>query len=297
MKKNIIIVLITTIVVSLVWQLILVQKINAERRYRQGDYSDCEILEQRHNDVLERGKEYQWAVDYLNKMNTNNRLTKGEFLKYIWDKEYLVLESFKSLFDETSVSSADIIYGLSLELNPNRWNYTLDSRVDQNSFVKEAISEGPLDVIPSLLFTVPRDGQFIKGYVTEAIINGAADWFSASNVRSNGGDNLLRALHLAYDEVKNKPTVLEGIYQRALESNTIYDTNYYHIASENVAALLFEDHYINEEGEYDDIVFPLSKISLVYGFWARRHHEGNMTEVYYVLDRFVDRVDANNSME
>jgi hypothetical protein len=297
MKKNIIIILITTVLVSLVWQLILVQKINAERKYREGDYSDCARLERRHQDVLKRGEDYKRAVDYLNKMNIHNQNTKREFANYLWDKEYFAMEAFKSLFNENLVSSADILCQLGRIINPNRWTYTFDRNIAQNSFVEEPVAENPLDALPYLIATVPRDGRFIDGYVTEVMINKMADWFAASNLRQSGGENLMRALHLAYDEVKNKPTVLEGIYQRAIEDHTLYDTNYYHIASEDVAKLLFADHNINEQGEYDDIVHPLSKLALVYGFWARRHHEGNKTEVYSVLNRFVNRVDAYKGEE
>lgn len=312
MKKNLFLILITTLVVSGAWLGYLIslkyqpiQPNGAISQPLKNDTLSSQMKEEQQQLQLQQQKEF------FNQLVTENKLLKAnnsEFLimidkltQFNLNQDLFIHSCYRYVFPQHIARSAEIMYDLSYAFNPNYWERSKDnihkkalSYDDQGQSILHKVNTH--SVFANLLSRARRDSYFIEQYFTDKIIDQFASLFAYQFMEGSGGRNIMEALYYAHEDIKDKPELLNDIYTRALESNTLNDTNYFHIVSDRVEKLLLADHPITDN-QYDDVVDPLQKFAFVYGFWARRHHEENIEVVFDILKRFKEKVDDFNDYE
>lgn len=112
--------------------------------------------------------------------------------------------------------------------------------------------------------------------------------------KESGAHAIVKALLVEYQVIKNEKHFLNQLYELMLKNDIRYDgdnliTN--HIlpkASNETLHILREENYTTYNNEVRST--PLSRLRLVYGFWARRHREDNMEYVYASLKELHENV-------
>lgn len=233
---------------------------------------------EKYNEQLKRSKE-----NLENKKSENLELKKtisfviAESLDILSDKK----EMIQYIFNDFNLEDYDVRRGIANSFSFLSYQdfSNFDTKDDYYSFI---------------ILKIDRSPENLRKILTPQVKDNIYNLFKNNNIyKESGSEAMLKASLLVYEDLRGYEYILEEIYSLAKEedyeklselvSKTVNDRDLKEVQSilkyENYTSYKIEDYLTSE-----------SRVSYLYTFWARRHHEGNADYVYELLKEFHTNV-------
>lgn len=143
-----------------------------------------------------------------------------------------------------------------------------------------------------IIFKVDRSPENLRKILTPQVKDNIYSLFKNNNIyKESGSEAMLKASLLIYEDLREQEDLMAQIYTLGVAQNRTKTLELVsEIASEEVQSILKYENYTSYKIE--DHLTSESRVSYLYTFWARRHHEGNADYVYELLKEFHTNVAA-----
>ena len=193
-------------------------------------------------------------------------LSTNDF-NYIIDHKKLATYFFDGFhLNDSDVDSALNFNNFLLFPNPNTHMYS-----DKYGFASYILSK------------IDRSPESLSKILTPEVKETAYTLLKNNNLyKKSGSYAMVKAAILMYDDVKNDDYFLSDLYRRASGGNSDYDgyddtPDFSARASEEIKEVLSQHNYSPYANEWSTVN---TRLSTLYFFLARRHHEGNLDYTY-----------------
>ena len=200
-----------------------------------------------------------------------------ESLDILSDKK----EMIQYIFNDFNLKNYDVRRGIANSFSFLSYQdfCTFDTKDDYYSFI---------------ICKIDRSPENLRKILTPQVKDNIYNLFKNNKIyKESGSEAMLKASLLVYEDLQGYEYILEEIYSVAKEedydklselvSKTFNDRDLKEVQSilkyENYTSYKIEDYLTSE-----------SRVSYLYTFWARRHHEGNADYVYELLKEFHTNV-------
>lgn len=255
-------------------------------------FTSCAYNKQKVDDLQTKIYRVNYQNDSLSQLNrrVENEINDLKKSYEIGCEEKEIVKSF--LKDSLAYvldkgAFADAVFG---ELNNCEGNITNYLLVCSNKYRDLQSAFFNCQIVRCLWHCLPRNKDAVKGYLNDGDKLRISSLLKSDGFYERSGMSALaEGLLMAYQEFRKQPFKLKELHENLYGGEMTWqerDRLINSIVTKGMREVLSDDNYGVNSGEFDSSWREF----YVCTFWARRYHEGNIDEVYNLINDIHNRI-------